>query len=53
MAVSQIAERSLGEQGSELERITRPDSVTADNFKRQMRDTRRLLSLARIELRMP
>jgi hypothetical protein len=53
MAVSQIAERSLGEQGSELERITRPDSVTADNFKRQMRDTRRLLSLARMELRMP
>jgi Leucine-rich repeat (LRR) protein len=53
MAASQSAERALGEHVNELERIGRPDSITADNLKRQMRDTRGLLSLARIELRMP
>jgi hypothetical protein len=53
MAASQSAERALEEHVNELERIAEPDSVTADNLKRQMRDTRGLLSLARIELRMP
>ena len=53
MAVSQSAERALGDHVNELERIARPDSVTADSLKRQMRDARALLSLARIELRMP
>ena len=38
---------------NELDRIAVPDSVTADDLKRQMRDARGLLSLARIELRMP
>ena len=53
MAASQSAERELGEHVDELERIAKPDSVTVDNLKRQMRDTRGLLSLARVELRMP
>src|SRR5262249_38264592 len=53
MAASQSTERALGEHVSELERIAKPDSVTADSLKRQMRDTHALLSLARIELRMP
>jgi hypothetical protein len=53
MAASQRAEQVLGEHISELERIAEPSSITADNLKRQMRDTRGLLSLARIELRMP
>jgi hypothetical protein len=53
MAASQRAERTLDEHVNELEGIAEPASVTADNLKRQMRDTRGLLSLARIELRMP
>jgi hypothetical protein len=53
MAASLGAEQALGEHISELERIAKPSSITADNLKRQMRDTRGLLSLARIELRMP
>jgi Leucine-rich repeat (LRR) protein len=53
MAASQRAEQALGEHINELEKIAEPASVAADNLKRQMRDTRGLLSLARIELRMP
>lgn len=53
MAVSQSAERAIGEHVEELESIAKPDSVTADNLKRQMRDARGLLSLAWVELRMP
>jgi len=53
MAASRSAELALGEHVNELERIAEPSSVTADSLKRQMRDTRGLLSLARIELRMP
>lgn len=53
MAASLGAERTLGEHVEELERIAEPGSVTADHLKRQMRDARGLLSLARIELRMP
>jgi hypothetical protein len=45
MAVSQKAERAIGEHVNELQRITKPDSVTADNLKRQMHDARGLLSL--------
>jgi hypothetical protein len=53
LAASRSAELALGEHVNELERIAEPSSVTADSLKRQMRDTRGLLSLARIELRMP
>ena len=53
IAAARNTEHTLGAQVDELERIAVTGSVTADNLKRQMRDTRGLLSLARIELRMP
>jgi Leucine-rich repeat (LRR) protein len=53
MAAARNTEQMLDGGVLELERITSPDSATADNLKRQMRDTRGLLSLSRIELRMP
>jgi hypothetical protein len=53
MAAARNTEHTLAEHVAELERIAVTGSVTADNLKRQMRDTRGLLSLARIELRMP
>jgi formylglycine-generating enzyme required for sulfatase activity len=50
---AKAAERSLDVGVNEVERITDLSSVSADNLKRQMRDARGLLRLARIELRMP
>ena len=53
IAASGTAEHTLSEHVNELDKIADPGSITADNLKRQMRDARGLLSLARIELRMP
>ena len=53
ITASQNAERMLGEHVNELERIAEPSSTIAENLKRQMRDTRGLLSLLRVDLRMP
>jgi hypothetical protein len=53
MAASRSAGQLLVEHVDELERIAKPESVAADNLKRQMRDAWGLLSLTRTELRMP
>jgi hypothetical protein len=53
MAASATAEKNLGQAAKQVEDIADTASVTADNLKRQMRDARSLLILARIELRMP
>jgi hypothetical protein len=53
MATAQNAEQALDAHVDEVERIAEPHSITADNLKRQMHDARGLLSIARIELRMP
>jgi hypothetical protein len=53
MVVSQRAEQALGNHIDELKRITKPGAVHADHLQRQMHDTRGLLALARVELRMP
>lgn len=50
---SKKVERRLDTQAGEVEKIAQPDSITGDALKRQIRDTRTLLSLGRIELRMP
>lgn len=52
-AVAIGTEKNLGGGIDEVTRIAKPTSARADNLKRQMRDTRTLFRLARIELRMP
>ncbi|MGC1444015.1 MAG: formylglycine-generating enzyme family protein [Xanthobacteraceae bacterium] len=47
------AEQNLLIATNEVERIAEPSSANADSLKRQMRDARGLLLLARVELRMP
>ena len=53
MTSARRAETTIAEGLDELAAMARPGSANADNLQRQMRDTRGLLSLARIELRMP
>jgi len=47
------AEQKLAVGVNEVEKIAEPSSQNADNLKRQMRDARGLLMIARVELRMP
>ncbi len=53
IAESNKAEVGLDEHIKRLEGIANPQSVTADNLKRQMRDARGLIRLLRVELHMP
>jgi formylglycine-generating enzyme required for sulfatase activity len=50
---AKAAEQNLDVGAYVVERIAEPSSTNADNLKRQMRDVRGLLRLARVELRMP
>ncbi len=47
------AEETLTKAEAEVERLTKPESKNADDLKRQMRDTKRLFGISRVELRMP
>lgn len=53
MAAAKSAEENLQVGADQLENIAEPSSGNADSLKRQMRDVRGLLRLARVELRMP
>jgi hypothetical protein len=53
MAASEGAEKRLSLGVEQVEKIAEATSATADSLKRQMRDARGLLRIARIELRMP
>jgi Leucine-rich repeat (LRR) protein len=47
------AERRVSACAEQLEKIAEASSFTANNLRRQLHDTRGLLRIARIELRMP
>ena len=47
------AEQNLLAGATEVEKVAKPSSANADSLRRQMRDARGLLRLARVELRMP
>jgi hypothetical protein len=47
------AEQNLLDGANDVEKVAEPSSANADSLKRQMRDARGLLRLARVELRMP
>jgi Leucine-rich repeat (LRR) protein len=53
IAASVVAEKNLGLGDKRVEEITEVTSTNADSLRRQMRDARGLLVLARVELRMP
>lgn len=53
MASARGAEVKIDENLAIFAPMAQPGSANADNFQRQMRDARGLLSLARIEVRMP
>lgn len=50
---SKSTEFKLSNAISEVDELARPESIAADNLKRQMRDSKRLLGLTRVELSLP
>jgi Leucine-rich repeat (LRR) protein len=53
IAKSLETETNVGKAIQDVEELTKPESKPADNLKRQMRDSKRLLGLSRVELKLP